>query len=232
MLRVLLLLVAFSGLPATAQEFVINAPRTNVSIPPPPPQIYVLVDGQQVGPMDEEKFKDILGNPAAAASTYIWMPGMEKWELASTVAQLQGIIASIGQESTQGGEFTVSDIQSYSLGVWISQRFTWTLGEKPSHAIIQMKLLPDGKFEGASLFWEPEKADPQIQIFHEKGTWTMSAQGNNSYVLERNYGYTSIYADEVLGTGQSSEKFDMSPVGPNVMKTKEGITFSRVPEAN
>ena len=231
MFRVILLIIVF-GLPAYAQELVINAPRTNVNVPPPPLQIYVLVDGQQIGPVGEEKFKDILGNPSAAASTYIWMPGMPKWELASTVPQLQAIISSIGQEGAQGNSFKVTDIQSYSLGVWISERFIWSLGDKPHHAVVQMKLLPDGKFEGASLFWKQEITDPQIQIFHEKGSWTMTDNGNNAFRFERNYGYTSIFANEVVGTGQSSDTFVMSPDGPNVLKTKEGIAFTRIPEAN
>lgn len=231
MFRLILFLVVFS-VPAYAQNVVLNAPRNNVNVPPPPMQIYVLVDGQQVGPMDADKFQSILSSPEAAASTYVWMPGMAKWEIASTVPQLQGIIAAIGQGDGSDGNFRVTDIQSYSLGVWISQRFVWTLEDQDHHAIIQMKLLPDGKFEGATLFWALDTPNPDINVYHEKGDWTMSGEGDNVFRLERKYAYSQVLKDQLVGTGTASEQFIVSPDGPNALKTKEGIIFVRVPEAS
>jgi len=87
----LIALLLILGLPAAAQDLQPISPRQALTTldQAPPVQIYVSVDGQSVGPMDAEAFKKHLGTPEAAANTYVWMPGMKDWALATTPSSLR-----------------------------------------------------------------------------------------------------------------------------------------------
>lgn len=201
-------------------------------VPPPPLQVYITENGQQIGPLDAAGFQGHLGTPEAAASTLVWMPGMAGWELASTVPQLQGIIAAIGQSQSNDGAFRVADIQSYMLGVWISEEFKWTQNDIPYDAIIQMKLLPNGQFEGATLFWDKEDAERTMRVDHEKGTWTITQGADGTYALDRNITYSSVIGTEITEHGQVEDNLTITPQGPNTVATAENIEIIRIPEAN
>ncbi|MEO9514510.1 MAG: DUF4339 domain-containing protein [Paracoccaceae bacterium] len=231
MFRIIAFIIILMAAPSFAQDAFRSQSRNVNNVPAPPLQIYVLKDGQQVGPVDTQKFSEILANPAAATSTYVWMAGMAEWQLASTVPQLQGIIASIGQEPSSDIAFQVADIQSYALGVWISDKFNWQQSEGVNrHAIVQMKLLPNGRFEGATLFFDMGKEDPAIEVSHEKGTWTISPDQSNAFKFDRNITFTSIIGTKVVSTGQLNDVFVITPNGPNSFVSKENISFVRVPE--
>ena len=172
MLKWLVILIAVLATPLQAQEVLHISPRDTLNtVPPPPLQIYMIVNGEQVGPLDAGQFKTYLAKPEAAASTYVWMPGMPEWLLASNVPQLQAIIASIGHvDGEDTGAFTVADINAFILGVWISQRFTWKLKDGPHSVIIQMKVLPNGQFEGVTIMWRKEAETPIMRVYREQGS--------------------------------------------------------------
>ena len=212
-----------------------NSVRSNLRQPlttpeqAPPIQIYVAVNGQQVGPLDLAGFAGHLGTPEAAAATYVWMPGMAEWALASTVAALQPAIAAMGQSG--GDEFSApSDPAAYMLGVWISDNFDWTIKEKTFDAIVQMKLLPDGRFEGATLFRSKEKLDGPITISHEKGTWSVVPADDGQFGFERKILYTNVMDNEVVDKGQVVDNFIFKATGPNLVTSTEKIDFVRIPE--
>jgi hypothetical protein len=225
----ILALMALS-LPAHAQEARSTARDASAAqVPPPIFQVYVAVDGQQVGPLNEEDFKRHVGTPGAAAALMVWMPGMANWAPASTVPALQPIIASIGQ--TAGGTFQQpADPAAYMLGVWISQDFNWTIGETKYSAVIQMKLMPDGRFEGATLFRPRDQMDAPLRISHEKGTWTAAPGSDGQFSFTRNITYTDVAGLEIIDSGQLEDTWTLMAVDPNRIVSPEDIDFIRIPE--
>lgn len=231
MLRLVAILL-FAAAPAFAQVGQRTYDRDTLNIQPPPLQIYIAEAGQQIGPLDASGFQAHLGTPEAASTTLVWMPGMANWELASTVPQLQGIIAAIGQADVPPDQFSVSDIQSYMLGVWITEQFSWPQNDIPYSSIIQMKVLPDGRFEGATLFWDKDDPNLPMRVEHEKGTWSVSQTPDGAYNFDRNITSAIVIGNEVLSTGQWSDTLVFTPQGPNAFRTVENIDVVRVPEAN
>ncbi len=233
MMRTIALALAFLALalPALAQDGTRSAARDAMTTPTPPPifQVYVAVNGQQVGPLNEEDFKRHVGTPEAAAGTLVWMPGMANWAPASTVPSLQPIIASIGQ--TTGGDFAApADPAAFMLGVWISEPFTWTIGETKFSSIVQMKLLPDGRFEGATLFRPLEKLDDPIRVSHEKGTWAVSDAGEGQFNFVRDISYTDVIGLKIIDQGRLEDSFVLKALGPNNVASPQNVDFVRLPD--
>ncbi|MFA8385920.1 MAG: DUF4339 domain-containing protein [Pelagibaca sp.] len=233
MFRIFAILILISS-PAFAQEGQRSVDRDTraTALVPPPVQIYITQDGQQIGPLDAAGFQAHLGSVQAATSTLVWMPGMSNWELASTVPQLQGIIAAIGQADVPPDQFTVTDIQSYMLGVWISEEFKWTQNDVPFDAIIQMKVLPNGRFEGATILWVKDEPQRPMRVDHEKGTWAITQSSEGDFNFERNITYSTVIGTEIVFAGQDTDTLTFKPAGPNTFKTVENIDIIRVPEAN
>lgn len=231
MLRLIILLMIFT-MPATAQDAVRINPRLplTTTAKPPPLQIYLAVDGQQVGPLDPAGFAGYLGTPEAAAATYVWLPGMAEWALASTVPALQPIIAAMGQ--TSSGEMAApADPASFMLGAWFSERFDWTVEGTKYTANIQMKLLPDGRFEGATLFRDKTDIKAPVRFSHEKGTWTVAATADGKFTFDRNIFFTDVVQGVVTRSGQMEDKFVLKATGPNDVISDESIKFVRIPDS-
>jgi len=233
MFRIIAILILMSA-PAFAQEGqrTLDRDTRNTALSPPPMQIYITQDGQQIGPLDAAGFQAHLGSAQAALSTLVWMPGMSAWQLASTVPQLQGIIAAIGQADVPPEQFRVTDIQSYMLGVWISEAFKWTQNDVPYDAVIQMKVLPNGRFEGATILWDKDDPQRPMRVDHEKGTWAVSQSAEGNFNFERNITYSTVIGTEITVSGQDTDTLSFKPTGPNGFKTVENIDIIRVPEAN
>lgn len=232
MLRIAVLtLCVIAGAAAAQTDRPVSGRSGEQTAPPPQLQIYMMIGSQQVGPLDADGYKERLGNPEAASSTLVWMPGLEQWQLASTIPQLQGIIASIGQEDAPPDEFRVADVQSYILGVWISSAYPLS-GDNELYSIIQMKVLTDGRFEGASVVYDRADQSRPPSIFHEKGTWTATPDENGAFVLERKTTFARVAFAEITRTGTYDERFVLKANGPDLIETSDGIRFVRVPEVN
>jgi hypothetical protein len=232
MVRLIAILLVLVGLPAAAQEATRLNPRQALTTPVEPQvlQIYVATNGQTIGPLDAAGFIGILGTPEAAASTHVWMPGMTDWALASTVPALQAIIASMGQNSG-GGMAPPADPASFMLGVWISDDFQWKIQDVPYSAIVQMKLLPDGRTEGATLFRAESDLAGPIFVSHEAGTYTVAALGNGKFEFARIVVASNVADGQVVGGKQPvSDSFVFTATGPNSIVSDENIAFVRVPE--
>ena len=229
----LIALLLILGLPAAAQDLQPISPRQALTTldQAPPVQIYVSVDGQSVGPMDAEAFKKHLGTPEAAANTYVWMPGMKDWALASTVAALQPIIAAMTQTGEDGKMAPPADPSAFMLGVWISEPFFWTSNDIKWSVITQMKLLPDGRFEGATLYRKDAKREGPITVSHEKGTWKVTAADAGKFTLSRSMTYTDVEDGVVGSSGQVEDSLTFEATGPNDALTDFGARFVRIPES-
>lgn len=75
-----------SGLKAQQEEPV---------IPPIPVQlkVYIIADGKQEGPYDEEQFARLVEYGMVNTDTLVWQEGMEQWQKAGTVENLQRFFA-------------------------------------------------------------------------------------------------------------------------------------------
>ena len=205
-------------------------PQNAQTAPPPPPlEIYVVVDGQQVGPMDPSGFTDLFSSPEDAASTLVWIAGMPNWEPASSVPQLAGLIASIGQPSADGAAFAVGNIQTYLQGTWMTESFIWELDGVEHNALMTMKLLPDGRFEGSTLFWETDVPDPDIEVSFETGRWTVGQTSDGRYSLGRTISFTSMEDRQMVEQGNIEDTFVFEAQGPDDILSEEGIAMVRVP---
>ena len=229
MLRLIALLMMVS-LPAAAQEMQRLSPRQAMNpVQPAPVQIYVSVNGQAVGPMDAAGFVQQLGTAGAAATTYVWMPGMGEWALASTVPALQAIIASIGQTGS-GDMAPPADPAAFMLGNWVSESFVWKIKDVPYSAIVQVSLLPNGRFEGVTLFRQQEKLDGPIQMSLEKGTWTVADVGGGKFTLGRDINFVDVIDGKLGQRGRLKDSLVFRATGPDAVISEEDIDFIRIPE--
>lgn len=67
------------------------------SMPGDAPQVQymVAVNGQQIGPCDWMKLQQLIQQGVLTHNTYVWKQGMQNWELAGNVAELQTLFASV-----------------------------------------------------------------------------------------------------------------------------------------
>jgi len=65
--------------------------------PPPPPQVQynVSVNGQSTGPFGFAQLQEMARNGQLVASTHVWKPGMENWNMAGNLPDLAEILAAV-----------------------------------------------------------------------------------------------------------------------------------------
>ncbi|MBE5899780.1 MAG: DUF4339 domain-containing protein [Lachnospiraceae bacterium] len=61
--------------------------QTNESI------YYAVIDGNQAGPYSLTELSRLIGEKKVVKETYIWKPGMEKWEMAENVSEVLHLVA-------------------------------------------------------------------------------------------------------------------------------------------
>lgn len=54
---------------------------------------YVIIDGNQVGPLSQIELSQMVANKKIDSSTYVWKPGMMGWKMASEVPEILKIVA-------------------------------------------------------------------------------------------------------------------------------------------
>lgn len=58
-----------------------------------PSAFYVVIEGKQAGPFFEEELARLITGGRVTKGTYVWKPGMPKWELAETVPEVLKLVA-------------------------------------------------------------------------------------------------------------------------------------------
>ena len=96
-------LVEFGMSIAVAQQMVktMNNAITNMHIPgsmnpiqsPPQQFYYVIIEGNQAGPFSEQELARLISQKKVVKETYIWKPGMSKWEIAEKLPEILKIVA-------------------------------------------------------------------------------------------------------------------------------------------
>ena len=75
-----------------------NPPSNNNQMPPPPPpssQYFVAVNGQQTGPFDLQQLQQLVINGQLQINTFVWKQGMQNWEEASKLLDLQNLFGAV-----------------------------------------------------------------------------------------------------------------------------------------
>jgi hypothetical protein len=71
----------------------------NPSGPPPPPpptaQYFISVNGQQTGPFSIQELQRQMSSGQFTRTTYVWKQGMQNWEEAGRVAELQAVFPNV-----------------------------------------------------------------------------------------------------------------------------------------
>jgi hypothetical protein len=96
-------LVEFGMGMAVAQQMVntMNGAMTNMHIPGSmnPMQtvtlqfFYVMIDGNQAGPFSEQELFRLITEKKIVKETYIWKPGLPKWEIAEKLPEILKLVA-------------------------------------------------------------------------------------------------------------------------------------------
>ncbi|MEM7058664.1 MAG: GYF domain-containing protein [Pseudomonadota bacterium] len=71
-----------------------------VAVAPPPPVIqdlYVIVNGQQQGPLDGAALQALIKSGQVTADTQAWKPGMQDWGRAGDVPEISALLGGAGQ---------------------------------------------------------------------------------------------------------------------------------------
>lgn len=69
----------------------------NNQMPPPPPatQYFVAVNGQQTGPFNLQQLQQLVGNGQLQRNTFVWKQGMQNWEEAGKLLDLQNLFGAV-----------------------------------------------------------------------------------------------------------------------------------------
>lgn len=96
-------LVEFGMGIAVAQQMVnaMNSAMSNMTIPgamnsmqnTSPQFYYAMMDGHQAGPFSEQELSRLITDKKIVKETYIWKPGLAKWELAEKLPEILKLVA-------------------------------------------------------------------------------------------------------------------------------------------
>ncbi len=96
-------LVEFGMGIAVAQQMVnnMNSAMTNMHIPgsmnqmqtSTPQFYYAMIDGNQAGPFSEQELSRLISEKKIVKETYIWKPGLAKWEFAEKLPEILKLVA-------------------------------------------------------------------------------------------------------------------------------------------
>ena len=96
-------LVEFGMGMAVAQQMVntMNNAMTNMHVPGSvnpiqtgaPSFYYAVIDGNQTGPFSEHELSRLIAEKKVTKETYIWKPGLPKWEIAEKLPEILKLVA-------------------------------------------------------------------------------------------------------------------------------------------
>jgi hypothetical protein len=96
-------LVEFGMSLAVAQQMVqtINNAMTNMHVPgamnpiqsSPQQFYYAMIEGNQAGPFSEQELSRLISEKKVVKETYIWKPGLVKWEIAEKLPEVLKLVA-------------------------------------------------------------------------------------------------------------------------------------------
>ncbi len=96
-------LVEFGMGMAVAQQMVntMNNAMTNMHVPGSMNQIqtgapsfyYAMIGGNQTGPFSEQELSRLIAEKKVTKETYIWKPGLPKWEIAEKLPEILKLVA-------------------------------------------------------------------------------------------------------------------------------------------
>lgn len=96
-------LVEFGMGIAVAQQMVntMNSAITNMHVPgsmnsmqsTPQQFYYAMIEGKQVGPFSEQELSRLITDKKVVKETYIWKPGLPKWEIAEKLPEILKLVA-------------------------------------------------------------------------------------------------------------------------------------------
>ncbi len=96
-------LVEFGMSLAVAQQMVktMNSAMTTMHIPgsmnpmqPVPQQFYyAIIENKQAGPFSEQELSRLIADRKIVKETYIWKPGLPKWEIAEKLPEILKLVA-------------------------------------------------------------------------------------------------------------------------------------------
>ncbi|MCB9427058.1 MAG: DUF4339 domain-containing protein [Flavobacteriales bacterium] len=95
-------LVEFGMGMAVAQQMVnaMNSAMKNMHVPgsmnpmqPTPQFYYAMIDGNQIGPFSEQELSRLIADKKVVKETYIWKPGLPKWEIAEKLPEILKLVA-------------------------------------------------------------------------------------------------------------------------------------------
>jgi len=89
--------MAVGGAMSGQMANMMNMAGQPIQQPPPPPQTQynVSVNGQSTGPFGFAQLQEMARNGQLVATTYVWKPGMENWNMAGNLPDLAEILAAV-----------------------------------------------------------------------------------------------------------------------------------------
>ncbi|MDR1256411.1 MAG: DUF4339 domain-containing protein [Spirochaetaceae bacterium] len=65
----------------------------NLMQPPPQPVYYAVLEGKQAGPFSETELVRFINDRKLSKETYVWRPGLRKWQTAENVPEILRLVA-------------------------------------------------------------------------------------------------------------------------------------------
>lgn len=217
-------LVLLAHAPVEAASHLPPAPPPIIGATPPPPpppiterelRVFLTANGQVTGPFNKQELQAKIASGELNRTTLIWMEGMSGWQAAATVQAVAPLMVT----APPPVQF---DAKGYHTGTWESSGSGPLQDGTQAQFSQTMTYRPDGSVTGFGQISSQHAYGTFVMNLTSKGTWTVQAKTDNSYILTTNLTITgtSRAGPPTVETSQHSTLFTI--IDRNTVATQDG----------
>ena len=192
--------------------------------PPPLPAVpalavFVVQSGAQTGPFNAQQLTDLAKSGALTGSTMVWQEGMANWSPASSVQDLNPILADV----------TVAiDPKQYLAGSWVSTPSTVPLegiGEGVANMIVNYDIT--GSLSGYGTIDAVSSYGPMQLRITVQGTYSAQMAGPNTIILTPNAQFTMSMPGQAPTSSPNNTPSRITILSPNSYRDDDGVVYTK-----
>jgi hypothetical protein len=192
--------------------------------PPPPPRqlkVYYTVNGQTIGPLNEEELKAKIAAGEVGRQTLVWMEGMTDWQAAATVPAVAPLLVVVPPESK-------FDAAAFLVGTWEASETIPLQGSGPAQLTMSVTYRSDGTATGFGTMTSQSNFGPFTMAISSQGTWTATAKTDTSFVLTPNMQVTMTGPSGIPSVNTNTIPTLLTVIDRNTVASPSGARSYRV----
>lgn len=192
--------------------------------PPPPPQqlkVFYTVNGQTLGPFNEEQLKAKIVAGELGRQTLVWMEGMTDWQAAATVAAVAPLLTTAPPKPK-------FDAAGFMVGTWEVSTTIPIQGHGQAQVSESITYRADGTATGFGTMTSQTTYGPFSVAISSQGTWKAEPKTDTSFVLTPNMQVTMTGADGIPNLSTNNTPGLLTVIDRNTVSAVGGTRIYRV----